>query len=212
MIDNTQLAALVASRICHDMVEPMNALIQGLDMLKHAENGKIDQDALSLIDHGVAKSWAKLEFFRFAIAGAMTDGDSALEEGRDVALKLYGELKADLSWKAPSVAMPRRAVRVMLNLLFIANDCLPRGGTVEVTAEPSGGAGEVHIVATGARAMLKPATRAALKGELDAAELSGHSIQPFLTGQLAKEIGVEISIEEAEERITINARSSAFKL
>jgi histidine phosphotransferase ChpT len=211
MIENTQLAALVASRLCHDMVEPMSAMIQGLEMLKTGD-GKVDPDALSLIDHGVNKSWAKLEFFRFAIAGAMTDGDSFLEEGRDVANKLFGELKSNLVWKAPSVAMPRRAVRVIVNLLFIGNDCLPRGGTVEVTAEPHGDGGTVHIVAAGARAMLKPATGAALRGELPDAELSGHSIQPYLTGLFARAAGLELSTHEEPERIELTVRANTFKV
>src|SRR5262245_48810490 len=88
MIENTKLTALVASRICHDMVEPMSAIIQGLEMIKGGD-GKTDPDALSLLDHGVGKAWAKLEFFRFAMAGAVAEGDSELEEGRAVAIKLY---------------------------------------------------------------------------------------------------------------------------
>ena len=87
MIENTQLTALVASRICHDMVEPMSAIIQGLEMIKDGD-GKADPDALNLLDHGVGKAWAKLEFFRFAMAGAMAEGDSELEEGHPVATKL----------------------------------------------------------------------------------------------------------------------------
>ena len=133
MIENTKLTALVASRICHDMVEPMSAIIQGLEMIKGGD-GKTDPDALSLLDHGVGKAWAKLESFRFAMAGAVAEGESELEEGRAVAVKLYSVLKPDLVWSAPAVAMPRPAVRVIVNLLLIANECLPRGGKVEVAA------------------------------------------------------------------------------
>ena len=110
MIENTKLTALVASRICHDMVEPMSAIIQGLEMIKDGD-GKPDPDALNLLDHGVGKAWAKLEFFRFAMAGAMAEGDSELEEGHPVATKLYSVLKADLVWSAPAVKMPRCAER-----------------------------------------------------------------------------------------------------
>src|SRR5215510_12483673 len=151
MIENTKLTALVASRICPDMVEPMSAIIQGLEMMKDGE-GKPDPDALSLLDHGVGKAWAKLEFFRFAMAGAMAVGDSELEEGRAVALKLYSVLKPELVWSAPAVAMPRPAVRVIVNLLLIANECLPRGGVVEIVAEKTDGGGEVRVIATGPRA------------------------------------------------------------
>ncbi len=209
MIENTKLTALVASRICHDMVEPMSAIIQGLEMIKSGE-GKMDPDAVSLLDHGVGKAWAKLEFFRFAMAGATAEGDSELEEGRAVAIKLYGVLKPELVWSAPQVLMPRPAVRVIVNLLLIANECLPRGGKVEITAEKHGDGGEVIVTATGPRAKLREPTAAALRGEGD--ELSGHTIQPTLTSLLARQGGVELSTRESEEKVEFIARSAAFKL
>jgi len=209
MIDNTKLTALVASRICHDMVEPMSAIIQGLEMIKGAD-GKTDPDALSLLDHGVGKAWAKLEFFRFAMAGAVAEGDSELEEGRAVAIKLYSVLKPELIWSAPAVAMPRPAVRVIVNLLLIANECLPRGGTVELTANKTAEGGEVIVTAAGPRAKLREPTAAALRG--DEGELSGHTIQPTLTGLLARQGGVELAARESEEKVEFIARSAAFKL
>ncbi len=206
MIENTKLTALVASRICHDMVEPMSAIIQGLEMIKTQEGAKTDPDALSLLDAGVAKAWAKLEFFRFAMAGAIAEGESTLEEGREVAHKLYSVLKPQLKWSAPNLAMPRPAVRVIVNLLLIANECLPRGGVVEIDA----GAGEVRVTASGARAKLREATAAALLG--DSGELSGYNIQPTLTLLLARQGGVELEARQGEEKVELIARSPAFKL
>ena len=212
MIENTKLTALVASRICHDMVEPMSAIIQGLEMIKDQDGKAPDPDALMLLDTGVAKAWAKLEFFRFAMAGAVAEGDSDLEEGHAVATKLYGVLKSDLVWSAPAVKMSRPAVRVIVNLLLIANECLPRGGKVEITAEKRGDGGEVIVTATGPRAKLKEATAAALNGSAGDEDLSGHTIQPTLTGLLARQGGVELSAREGEERVELIARSAQFKL
>lgn len=209
MIENTKLTALVASRICHDMVEPMSAIIQGLEMIKTGE-GKLDPDAVSLLDTGVGKAWAKLEFFRFAMAGAMAEGDSDIEEGKAVAEKLYSVLKPELVWNAPSVAMPRPAVRVIVNLLLIANECLPRGGTVEINAAKAGEGGEVVVTAKGPRAKLKEATALALKGEGE--ELTGHTIQPTLTSLLARQGGVELAAREGEEQVELIARSASFRL
>ena len=211
MIENTQLAALVASRLCHDLVEPIGAIIQGHEMIK-SEDGKVDPDALSLLDQGVAKAWAKLEFFRFAIAGSTAEGDSALEEGRDVAVRLFGALKPELNWTAPSVAMPRQAVRAVIGLLLIANECLPRGGTVEVAASPGPDGAEVRIIATGQRAALRPATAAALRGEAPEGGLTGHTVQPFLIGLLARQNNVELLARESEGVVELVARAPSFKI
>lgn len=212
MMENTKLTALVASRICHDMVEPMSAIIQGLEMIKSADGKGLDPDALSLLDNGVGKAWAKLEFFRFAMAGAIAEGDSTLEEGRAVAEKLYGALKPELAWSAPPVAMPRPAVRVIVNLLLIANECLPRGGKVEITAAKAGDRGEVRIIASGPRAKMRDTTAAALSGDAPEDGISGQTIQPTLTGLLARQGGVELLAREGEDQVELIARSPGFKL
>jgi histidine phosphotransferase ChpT len=99
-------------------------------------------------------------------------------------------------------------------LLLIANECLPRGGTVEVTAEKHGELGEVVVTAKGPRAKLREATGLAISGQGE--ELSGHTIQPTLTGLLARQGGVELSVRETpgdpEGKVEFIARSPAFKL
>lgn len=208
MIDNTQLAALVASKICHDLVEPMNAIIQGHEMIRTDNQSKPDPDALSLLDQGVAKAWAKLDFFRFALGGAVAEGDGQIEEGRAVAEKLYGVLKAELAWNVPPINMPRPAVRVIVNLLLIANECLPRGGKVEVNGE----AGEVRIIATGARAALRTPTAQALRGETPEGGISAYTVQQMLTGMLARANGIELLARESEERVELVVKSPAFRV
>lgn len=212
MMEGSQLAALVASRVCHDLVEPMSAIIQGLEMLKHADHGGRDADAISLIDHGVTKAWAKLEFFRFAFAGAHVQGEGELEEARATAERLFGSLKPDLAWEAPRVEMPRAAVRVIMNLLMIGNECLPRGGVVRLEAGPGPSGAEVRVVAEGPRARLKPETAAGLRGEALEDGFQGHTIQPVLTGVLARHAGLDLSAREATGRVELIARSPAFQL
>jgi histidine phosphotransferase ChpT len=211
MFENTQLAALVAAKLCHDLVEPMGAMIQGLEMIKEQES-KIDPDALSLLDQGVAKAWAKLEFFRFAVGGSQAEGEATLDEGRDVANRLFGVLKSDLKWSAPAVTMPRRGVRVVVNLLLVANECLPRGGEVELVAEAAGAGGEIRVVATGPRASLRSTTAAALRGETPEEGFIGSVVQPTLTGMFARQAGIELAVRESEERVELIARSPEFKL
>jgi histidine phosphotransferase ChpT len=215
MIEGPRLAALVSSRVCHDMAEPMNALIQGLDMLKENDASGKNADAIALMEHGVAKAWAKLEFFRFAFAGggaAGGDGDGRLEEAKATAEKLYGALKPALEWKAPAMTMPRASLKVFMNALFIANECLPKGGVVVVNAEPEGDGTVIRLTCTGQRAGVRPATLAALRGELPEDGYPGPVVQPLLTGILARQAGVEIVSQTGEGAVDLVLRSPHFKL
>lgn len=215
MIEGPRLAALVASRVCHDMAEPMNALIQGLDMLKENDAAGKNADAIALMEHGVAKAWAKLEFFRFAFAGggaAGGDGDGRLEEAKATAEKLYGALKPALEWRAPAVSMPRASLKVFMNALFIANECLPKGGVVLVDAAAAGATAEIRLTCTGQRAGVRPATLAALNGDLPEDGYPGPVVQPLLTGILARQSGVGIVAQTGEGHIVLVLRSPHFKL
>lgn len=215
MIEGPRLAALVASRVCHDMAEPMNALIQGLEMLKESDAAGKNGDAIALMEHGVAKAWAKLEFFRFAFAGggaAGGEGDGHLEEARAVAEKLYGALKPALEWRAPAVTMPRATLKVAMNALFIANECLPKGGVVTVDAVRAGEAVEIRIGCAGPRAGVRPATWAALQGDLPEDGYPGPVAQPLLTGILARQTGVEILNRTGDGTVEIVLRSPQFAL
>ncbi|MDX2235394.1 MAG: histidine phosphotransferase family protein [Hyphomonadaceae bacterium] len=215
MIEGPRLAALVASRVCHDMAEPMNALIQGLEMLKESDTAGRNGDAIALMEHGVAKAWAKLEFFRFAFAGggaAGGDGDGRLEEARAVAEKLYGALKPALEWRAPAVSMPRATLKVFMNALFIANECLPKGGVVTVDAGAADGGAEIRLGCTGQRANVRAATWAALQGDLPEDGYPGPVAQPLLTGILARQTNVDILTRQGEGSVEIILRSPAFAL
>jgi histidine phosphotransferase ChpT len=206
MMEGPRLTALVASRICHDLLGPVSAIIQGLEMVQAADGGK-NADALGLLEHGATNVWAKLDYFRFAFASAFVEGEGPLDEGRAVAEKLFSTVKPTLAWNAPDMTVPRPATRVVMNLLLIAIDCLPRGGQVAVEADAKG---EVRIVATGQRAMLKAETQAALRMEAPADGFKGHNVQPFFAALLAQAAEVTLLAREAPERIELVARSPAF--
>lgn len=212
MIDARRLAALTASRVCHDMAEPLNAIIQGLEFLKESDAAVKNADAISLMDSGVQKAWAKLEFMRFAYGGAASaDGETHLDEARAVVERLYGVLKPSMEWKAKGVTLPRPGLKVFANVMLIAADCLPRGGVVTVEASTQDGIGEIRAVSVGPRAMLKAPTAMALRGEAPEDGFTVHTVQPALTGLLAQAAGIELLAREAPERIELVMRSKAFK-
>ncbi|MBL8548959.1 MAG: hypothetical protein JNJ73_03165 [Hyphomonadaceae bacterium] len=202
-LEGPNLAALVASKICHDIFSPITGVVPGLDMLKESDVAKKEPDALGLIDDGVQKVWAKLDFYRFAIGGAVTEGEGSLEDARAILEKLYRHVKAELQWSAPAISAPHAAVRVIANLVYIAGDCLPRGGTVEVTAAP----GEVRITGTG-RVSIKKEVAGGLRGEPPEGGHQGAFTLPLLAHIFATRAGLAIELKETPEKVELFARSA----
>jgi len=208
MLENSRIAALVASKVCHDIVSPMSMLMQGVDMLKAADPGGRNAEAIGLIEQCMTKAFARLDFYRQAIADGMgSEGEARLEEARATAERLYATVKPSLDWAVNDVTAPRTALKIVLNLLFIAADCLPKGGVVRVEASQSPDMGEIRIIATGVRARLKPETTLCLAGEAPEDGFQPYNVVPTLTGLLSRQAGIVLRARESDERVEFLVQS-----
>jgi histidine phosphotransferase ChpT len=203
-MEQARLTELVASKLCHDFMGPMTAMVHGLELLKQQPS---DTEALSLLENGVVKAHAKLDFYRHALGGALGGaGDAQLSSGQAAAESVFATFKAKLDWQAPDIALPRAVIRVVLNLLLIANDCLPKGGTVTLVLEE----GQLKVFAAGERMKLKADTAAGLAGNFSEDGYQGLNPQPFLTALLARQAGVEPIATETPERIEFALKGPIF--
>lgn len=206
MLEPAKLASLVSAKVCHDFADTLNAIVPGLDLLMNSPLAEKYPDEVSLISQGVEKARAKLAFFRFALQDADGASDASLEDARETALLLYKQFKPDLHWNAAPTRMPLAAVRVVLNLLYIAADSAPRGS---VTLESS--TGEVRIIADSPKAKMKPATAAGLRGDPPEGGFDSRSIHPALTGYFARQAGLELLARESEDRVEIVVRGPSIQ-
>ncbi len=207
-MEQVRLAELVAAKVCHDILGPMTAMMHGLEMLKQSEAAVRDGEAIALLETSVTKAYAKLNFYQHALGAALAGGAgpdaiAPLSAARPAAETVFTTLKASLDWRTNEAAAPRGIVRVLLNVALLAGDCLARGGTVLVEAE----AGLARVIAAGERCRLKPETAEGLRGGVGAEGAQALSILPVLTGVLAREAGVEVSVEEEPERVVFTLRS-----
>lgn len=212
MLDNSRMAALVASKVCHDIVGPMSMLMQGVEMLRDADPAGRNSEALGLIEQCVTKAFAKLDFYRQAVAdGLGSEGEASLSETRATAERFFQAAKPTLEWDIAGSA-PRPALKIMLHLMALAADCLPKGGTVRVEGAQGDDFGEIRIIATGVRAKLKAETATCLAGDVPQDGFQPYNIVPTLTGLLARQSGVTLRAREGEERIELVMQSPAIRL
>jgi histidine phosphotransferase ChpT len=204
-MEQVRLAELVAAKLCHDFMGPMTAMVHGLELLKQSPTG--DAEALSLLEMGVVKAHAKLDFYRHSLGGALGgEGAALLSTGSAAAETLFATLKAKLDWRAPDLELPRAVIRLVLNVLMIANDCLPKGGTVTLDSE----GGALVITAQGERAKMRADIAAGLDGRLAEDGMASMSIMPLMTALLARQANATLAHGDIEGGYRFTLESPHF--
>jgi histidine phosphotransferase ChpT len=204
-MNDLDFAALLVSRVCHDLVSPVGAVVNGLEVLEDETDLAMRADALRLVAASAEQAAARLQFARIAFGAAGSAGaelDMA-EVGRIMMGLLKGG-KVELVWQALSVNWPKDWAKLLMNTVLAAADCLPRGGRVTVETTDKGLAPSFRIVAAGTIVRLMPESESALSGE-PAGMLDGRSIQPYLTYQLAKTLNAGLSVTTAPGEVRFAA-------
>ncbi|WCK01627.1 histidine phosphotransferase ChpT [Agrobacterium tumefaciens] len=206
-LSGPDLAALLCSRVCHDVISPVGAINNGLELL---DEGGTDDDALDLIRTSALNASVRLKFARLAFgasgsAGASIDTGEAEKAAQDFAA---AEKKAEVSWNGPRAIVPKNRVKLLLNLFLVAYGAIPRGGNVDVLLENPDGDARFEITVKG-RMMRVPAKFAEIyEGRLEEA-VDAHSVQPYYTLLLAEEASMAVEYKVHEDRIVFTAKTVA---
>jgi histidine phosphotransferase ChpT len=207
MTSSTDLAALLCSRLCHDMLSPVGALSNGLELLADEKDPEMRTRCFELLEQSARVSTDKLKFFRLAYGAAGGFGDAVhAEEPRElIAALVAANERVELEWAVSEVALPKAAVKVLLNLASIAFDALVRGGTLSVGAERRDGATEIAVRAAGSGVAFDGSIGKALDGSLSEADLSGRTAPAHMIRLLAEELGGGVQYALSAEALVMGA-------
>jgi len=205
-LNATDLAAMLCSRVCHDLINPIGAIGNGLEVLADPTQGDMSEGARDLIASAAKQSRAKLEFARLAYGASSTSGtDIDTRECERVARIQFEIEKADLEWNVPLILMPKHKAKLFMNMLLIAAMSVPRGGLVK--ASITGPAGEERFDFTSTsdatkrqKTLIPSGCVGLLAGTPDEGFVDARGIQPFYTGILARmtDMAVTIGLENEE--------------
>ncbi len=201
------LAALLCSRVCHDLISPVGAIVNGIEVMEEDKDEETKTFALDLIKKSAYQASAKLQFCRLAFGAAGSAGAQIdLGDAEKAARGLLEDNKTALVWNLPRQLLAKNRVKLLLNMLMIAAGTVSRGGTL--TVEPVSGGGEIAgfaVTASGLNAKLSPATAELLTGS-PAHAVDAHAIQPLYAGILARDCGLTLSAGGEPGTVALTAR------
>ena len=203
----TDLAALLCSRLCHDMLSPVGAMSNGLELLASETDPEMRQNCMELLEQSATISTNKLKYFRLAYGAAGGFGDRVgIEEPKDLIQSLAADKgRIEVNWAVSGGTLAKPAVKVLLNFAQIALDALVRGGTLDVGAEVRDGACEIVIRAAGTKIAFDEVLGRALDGKLASDELTSRTAPAHMIHLLAQECGGGLQYARGDDALVLGA-------
>ena len=197
-----RVAELLASRLCHDLVSPVGAVNNGLELMAEDLDPEMLQDALALADKSAKQASATVQFFRLAYGQAGRQVDLGPAELKRLAEGYLTSQKAELAWDADALVLngPEGGGKLLLNLIALAVETLQRGGTIRV--EAAGDGQSVRVAGEGTNARLRDETRAAIANGADVAQLSPRAVQGYFSRLIAQRMGGDLRVREDGDAVT----------
>ena len=207
MTSPTDLAAMMCSRLCHDMLSPVGALSNGLELLADETDPEMRARCIELLEQSAKISTDKLKFFRLAFGAAGGFGEAVpVEEAQEVVGSLAEDAKrVELNWAIAESSLPKPAIKVLLNLSQIALDALVRGGTLDIGAEKREGNVEIVARATGPKIAFDETIGQALQGDLPAHEITSRTAAAHMIALLAEEMGGGLQYALSDDALVLGA-------
>jgi len=204
-ISPTDFASLLCSRLCHDLLSPVGALNNGLELLADEHDPEMRARCLELLSESAKASANKLKFFRLAFGAAGGFGETVDTREAQAALEgLFGDNhRVKIGWMVEDPVLPKHAIKVLLNLALIGGDALIRGGQLDIGAEIIEGSIEIVVRADGPRIVLDSELRGALAGGQDDMPVTPRAAAAFLAHALVAQGGGTLQVSPPDSDVLL---------
>ena len=203
--DALELAALLCSRVCHDLISPVGAIVNGLEVLDDSSKQEDRDFALDLIRKSAKTASARLQFCRLAFGAAGSAGAQIdLGDAQNMARGHLEDDKTKLTWNLPRLLLAKNRVKLLLNMLIIAQQTIPRGGMLTVDPIGEGDSLSFRIVAAGINART-PHNIVDLLNGTQSGPIESHGVQPYYTRLLAQACGLTVTLAPEGDTMVVTA-------
>lgn len=200
-----EFASLLCSRLCHDLLSPVGALNNGIELLADEHDPEMRARCLELLAESARASANKLKFFRLAFGAAGGFADEVDTREARVAIEglFGGDGRIQLGWMVDEPTISKAALKVLLNLVLIAGDALVRGGRLDVGVERTDSGVEIVVRAEGTRIVLDPELKRVLSGDIDENEVAPRAAAAWLVHSLVREGGGDVQVADEQEGLLL---------
>jgi histidine phosphotransferase ChpT len=202
--DALELAALLCSRVCHDLISPVGAIVNGLEVLDDNPKPEDREFALDLIRKSAKTASARLQFCRLAFGAAGSSGAQIdLGDAQAMARGHLEDGKTTIAWNLPRVLLPKNRVKLLLNMMVIAQQTIPRGGVLTVDPVGDGDGAGFRVAASGLNARMPQSIADLLSS--GHASTDAHAVQPYYTRLLAQSCGLSVRLAPEGDAMVVTA-------
>lgn len=186
--------ALISSRICHDLISPVGAISNGIELMGALETSIPE---IGLIADSVGNATAKLQFFRVCFGQYSAGSIMGSNEMQITASNMLQTARLKLKWRITSEQLPRKVVKLLFLMLLCTETTLPVGGTISITED----GGRFDILATGSRIQINDIWQ--IFEDLTPETITPAQVQFPQVLSLAADIGRQIHIEIIDNSLHI---------
>ena len=193
--------SLLCSRLCHDLLNPVGALNNGVELLADETDPDMREQCMSLLAESARTSAAKLKFYRLAFGSA--GGFDDLLPAHEVKAAIEGMFSASgrvtIDWMVGEDRLGKLPAKILLNLALIAGESLPRGGTLTIATEIQEKSVDIALRSEGPRLILDGEIRNTLEGKVADDAITSRTAAAAMVRQLVSEHGGDIILSPADQ-------------
>lgn len=206
MIDPARLSAYIASRICHDLVSPVSSVTNALDLMSEPGNDEMQEQANDLLHDGAEKAACRIQFLRYAYGSiGLSAGAADIHQAKTITEDFVKGHRPSVEWDIETEHLSFSHARLMMNLVLMGVDCLPRGGVLNIRVRDEAGGMTLTVTCNGERAKLRDATEKALRGEEPDEGWGPETVQPYFAKMISDGLGGELTAKANNESVIIMA-------
>lgn len=200
-MSDSDFAALLCSRICHDLVSPVGAMANGIEILADESDEDMRGEVLKLLEHSARQTSNRLQFFRMAFGAGGGFGQMVgLRDAEKAVRGYFQDSKITLDWAPQVTELRKEALKVLLNLILVAGDAIIRDGKLVVEAVDGAEGLRLEVRAEAERLTLSEQMIQALNGDVNAAELDAKTAPAYLATSAAAQLGGRVELDTGNSK------------